>query len=70
MRVVAENGTKVWLVAEVPFTDGEALLGEHHDGPAFRGLVRQRRQLGGVGELLLAVAAGGEERRGHAVARA
>ena len=41
--------------SQVALADVEALLGQHDDGAALGGLVGQRGQLGGVGQLLLGV---------------
>ena len=69
MRLWAENLWKrVREAREVAAAQLESLLGEHHDRPALRRLVRERRELGDVGELLLRDARGRMERRGLAVA--
>jgi hypothetical protein len=55
------------VFSEVALANVEALLGEHDDRPAFWGLVCERRELGGLRKLHLAVPASGDEGRGHPV---
>jgi hypothetical protein len=54
--------------AHVPLPDRVLLLGEHDDAAALRGLVGQRGELGGVGQVALGDARGRQERGGLAVA--
>ena len=55
MRVCAVNGTNVRAAArDVALAQAELLLGEHDDAAPFGRLVGERRELRGVGELLLA----------------
>ena len=69
MRVWAENGTKVASrLPRVALAQVEALLGEHDDAAAFRRLVGERRELRGIGELLLRDAGRRHEGRGLPVA--
>ena len=64
MRVCAEKGTKVApSEREIALAQLEALLGEHHDAAPLRRLIRERGELGRVGELLFAHAGGGHEAR-------
>ena len=50
IRVWAENGTSV-APCEVALAEPELLLREHDDRASFRRLVREARELRGVGEL-------------------
>ena len=68
IRVDGREGDEGVLVAEVALADVETLLGEHDDRAALGRLVRERRQLGGVGHLSLVVAADRHELRRHPVA--
>jgi hypothetical protein len=56
------------MLAQLPLADAEALLREHDDRAALRGLVRERRELRDLRELALRNTVHGEELGGLAVA--
>ncbi len=60
-----EFGAKL---VDVAAANAVFLLGQHHDGTAFRRLVGERGELGGIGKLLLGHAAHGQKGGGLAVA--
>ena len=67
-RLGRELVKRVRETREVAAAQLESLLGEHHDRPALRRLVGERRELGDVREVLLRDARGRVERRGLPVA--
>src|SRR5436305_8867399 len=60
----AEGYEFALMLAELASAQSVSFLGEHDDGAPFRSLIRKRRQLGRVGEFLLANARRGYETRG------